>query len=215
VHSIDHHVVASVSIAGTCLDVLGSLYLAYDLLGGEHGPLRLVTRAVTYSIVFGIGYGLGLGLFFGVAAGVTSGVTVAIELNRAARRGDHYPLMWEGFFSAIRGLGFAAGLYHLVGLRFTQRQFTGTVLRTIGYSAAVLCGIFAEHLELPWRFALRVGLVTGIVTGVGIAVNPYIEYYAERLPQRVLGAAGIALIFCGFMLQSFQYWVSLLDVRVI
>ncbi len=181
VHSIDHHVVASVSIAGTCLDVLGSPYLTYDLLGGERGPLRLVTRAVTYSIVFGIGYALGLGLFFGVAAGVTTGVTVAIELNRAARRGDHYSLPWEGFFSAIRGLGFAVGLYHLVGLRFavpfavlvttgqifayrrgmrpglgyeaarrprlTRRQFVGTVIRTIGYStAAVLCGIFAQHL---------------------------------------------------------------------
>jgi len=30
--------VAAVSISGTCLDVLGSLYLAYDLLGGQHGP---------------------------------------------------------------------------------------------------------------------------------------------------------------------------------
>jgi hypothetical protein len=250
VHSIDHHVVASVSIAGTCLDVLGSLYLAYDLLGGERGPLRLVTRAVTYSIVFAIGYALGLGIFLGVTAGVATGVTVAIELNRAARRGDHYPLIWETFFSAIRGLGFAAGLYHLVGLRFavsfaamvtagqvfaywrgmrpgmdyqasrrprfTHSQFIGTVIRTIGYStAAVLCGIFAQHLEHPWQFALRVGLVTGIVTGVGITVNPFIEYYADRLPQRVLGATGIALIFCGFMLQSFQYWVSLLDVHVI
>ncbi len=61
---MDHHTVAAISITGTCLDVLGSLYLAYDLLGGQHGPLRLLTRAVTYSVVFGIGYGLGLGLFF-------------------------------------------------------------------------------------------------------------------------------------------------------
>jgi len=59
---MDHHTVAAVSITGK-LDVLGSLYLAYDLLGGQHGPLRLLTRAVTYSIVFGIGYGIGLGLF--------------------------------------------------------------------------------------------------------------------------------------------------------
>ena len=29
---MDHHTVAAVSITGTCLDVLGSLYLAYDLL---------------------------------------------------------------------------------------------------------------------------------------------------------------------------------------
>jgi len=56
---MDHHTVAAISITGTCLDVLGSLYLAYDLLGGQHGPLRLLTRAVTYALVFGIGYGLG------------------------------------------------------------------------------------------------------------------------------------------------------------
>lgn len=48
---MDHHTLAAVSITRTCLDVLGSLYLAYDLLGGQHGPLRLLTRAVTYSIV--------------------------------------------------------------------------------------------------------------------------------------------------------------------
>ena len=69
---MDHHTVAAISIAGSGLDVLGSLYLAYDLLGGQHGPLRLLTRAVTYSVVFGVGYGLGLGLFFGVVAGVTT-----------------------------------------------------------------------------------------------------------------------------------------------
>src|SRR6266699_2005812 len=115
---MDHHTVAAISITGTCLDVLGSLYLAYDLLGGQHGPLRLLTRAATYSIVFGIGYALGLGLFFGLASGAATGITVAIELHRAARNGDHYPLGWEGLFSAIRGFGFGAGLYRIVGFRF-------------------------------------------------------------------------------------------------
>jgi hypothetical protein len=249
-HSIDHHLLASVSIAATCLDVLGTLYLAYDLLGGEHGPLRLLTRAVTYSIVFGIGYGIGLGFFFGVVSGVTTGVTVAIELNRAARQEGHYSLAWEAFFSAVRGAGFAGGLYPIVGLRFavafsilitggqviaysrgmrpaldyvaarrprlTRRQFWGTAVRTLGYSAAALvCSIFAQHLEHPWWFAVRVGVVTGLVTAVGIIVNPYIEYYADRLPQRALGVLGIALILCGFALQSVQYWVALLDVQVV
>jgi len=86
---MDHHTLAAVSITGTCLDVVGSLYLAYDLLGGQHGPLRLLTRAVTYSMVFVVGYGLGLGLFFGVPAGVATGITMSIELNRAARGLDH------------------------------------------------------------------------------------------------------------------------------
>src|ERR1700688_2309863 len=115
---MDHHTVAAISIAGSCLDVVGSLYLAYDLLGGQHGPLRLLTRIVTYSIVFGVGYGLGLGALFGFAAGMGVGITSAIEMNRVARGLEHYSLPWEGMFSAIRALGFGIGLYMIVGLEF-------------------------------------------------------------------------------------------------
>ena len=127
---MDHHTVAAVSITGTCLDVLGSLYLAYDLLGGQHGPLRLLTRAVTYSLVFGIGcYGLGLGLFFGLTAGIATGITLSIEFNRAACGLDHHPLPWEGLFSAIRGFGFGAGLYRILGLPYA---IAFSILVTVG-----------------------------------------------------------------------------------
>ena len=117
---LDHHIVAAISIAGSCLDVVGSIYLAYDLLGGQHGPLRLLTRAVTYSIVFGVGYGIGLGPFFGLTAGIATGITSATELNRAARGLDHYSLPWEGLCSLIRGVGFGMGLYRIVGLEFAS-----------------------------------------------------------------------------------------------
>jgi uncharacterized membrane protein len=115
---MDHHAVAAISISGTCLDVLGSLYLAYDLLGGQHGPLRVLTRAVTYAVVFGVGYGLGLGLFFGLASGIATGITLSIEFSRASRGLEHYSLFWEGLFSAIRGFAFGAGLYRILGFGF-------------------------------------------------------------------------------------------------
>src|SRR5882724_11276864 len=134
---MDHHTVAAVSLTGICLDVLGGLYLAYDLLGGRHGPLRLLTRMVTYSIVFGIGYAITLGFFFGIAAGVATGVTVAIELQRAARSHDHYPLGWEAVFSAIRGIGFGAGLYTMVGLEFATAF---AILITMGQVTAYIRG---------------------------------------------------------------------------
>ena len=35
--TIDKHTLALISIVGCCLDVLGALYLTYDLLGGELG----------------------------------------------------------------------------------------------------------------------------------------------------------------------------------
>jgi hypothetical protein len=53
--TIDRHTLALISIVGSSLDVLGALYLAYDLLGGEHGPLRMLTRGVTYGVLFGTG----------------------------------------------------------------------------------------------------------------------------------------------------------------
>jgi hypothetical protein len=246
---VDHHTVAFISITGTCLDVLGSLYLAYDLLGGQHGPLRLLTRAVTYAVVFGIGYGLGLGLVFGLATGIATGITLAIELSRASRGLDHYSLPWETLFSAIRGFAFGVGLYRILGFAFaiafallitagqvfaysrgmrpatdyaaarrprlTRRQFWGIVIRTFGYIAsALLCSAFIHHVDHAWSFAIRVGLVTGLVTGVGVTVNPYIEYYADNLPERRLGVFGIGLILCGFALQSVQYWLALFDVRL-
>ena len=246
---MDHHTVAAVSIAGTCLDVIGSLYLAYDLLGGKHGPLRLLTRMVTYSIVFGVGYGLGLGILFGLAWGLATGVTIAIELNRAARGLDHYSLGWEGLFSVIRSVAFGACLYPSLGWKFaaafavlvtigqtlaysrgmrpaldyaatgrpriTRSHAWGILARTVGYAVtALLCSALVEHVNHVWWFAIRVGLVIGIVTGVGGAIGPMIEYYADNLPERRLGAFGIVLIFCGFALPSFQYWVALLDVRV-
>jgi hypothetical protein len=246
---MDHHTVAAIAISGSCLDVLGSLYLAYDLLGGQHGPLRLLTRKVTYSIVFGVGYGIGLGPVFGLASGVAAGITLSIELNREARRLRPYSLAWEGVFSAIRGIAFGAGLYRIVGLQFavafatlitigqifaysrgirpgmdytvrrgphlSRRQFWGTVVRTVGYIAtALICSAFVHHVDHPISFALRVGLVTGIVSGLGQTVIPYIEYFADNLPERALGVFGIGLILSGFALQSLQYWLSLLDVRL-
>lgn len=45
-------------------------------------------------------------------------------------------------------------------------------------------------------------------------MNPYIEYYADNLPERRLGAFGIVLILCGFVFQSLQCWLALFDVHL-
>jgi len=118
-------------------------------------------------------------------------------------------------FAYSRGMRPAADYAAMRRPRLTRRQFWGTVVRTFGYMAtALICSTFIHHVNHAWLFAIRVGLVTGIVTGVGITVNPYIEYYADNLPERRLGVFGIGLILCGFTLQSLQYWLSLFDVRL-
>jgi len=97
--------------------------------------------------------------------------------------------------------------------RLTRRHIWGAIVRTICYIVtALICSAWVRRIDHAWLFAIRVGLVTGLVTAVGAMVNPYIEYYADNLPERRLGVFGIVLVFCGFALQSFQYWLSILDI---
>lgn len=78
---VDRHVIAAISVAGTICDMMGGLYLAYDLLGGYNGPLRTVTRVVTYTLIFCLGYGIPFGLLFGPSKGVELGLVVGIGLG--------------------------------------------------------------------------------------------------------------------------------------
>src|SRR6202050_4218640 len=115
---MDKHILALISIIGSSLDVLGALYLAYDLLGGEHGPLRTLTRAVTYGVLFGAGYGFALGPVFGLASGVAHGITLAWEYSRASRHLPKPGIWYDTAMSAIRGAGFGLGAAYLFGARF-------------------------------------------------------------------------------------------------
>jgi hypothetical protein len=99
--------------------------------------------------------------------------------------------------------------------RLSRRHIWGAIARTAGYIAtALICSAVVRHVEHPWLFALRVGVVTGLVTAVGAMVNPYIEYFADNLPERRLGVFGIWLVLSGFAMQSVQYWLAIFNVRV-
>lgn len=135
---IDKHALALINIVGSSLDVLGALYLAYDLLGGEHGPLRTVTRAVTYGALFGLGFSLVLGPVFGIINGAAHGVTLAWELSRASRRGPQPGIWYDTAMSAIRGFGYALGASILFGPAF---GVTFGALSTAGQVIAYRAGI--------------------------------------------------------------------------
>src|SRR5580700_6013073 len=136
--TIDKHTLALISITGSSLDVLGALYLAYDLLGGEHGPQRTLTRGVTYGVLFGAGYCIAFGPVFGLATGVTGGITLAWEFSRASRRRPKPGFWYDTAMSAIRGAGFGLGAAYLYGGVF------GVVfgaLSTVGQALAYQLGI--------------------------------------------------------------------------
>jgi hypothetical protein len=116
--AVDKHLLAAIGIVGTSLDLLGGMYLAYDLLGGKSGPLRTLTRGVTYGVLFGVGYGLACGLLFGIACGLTHAISLSLEYSRASRGAETKDLLDDALFSALRAVGFGIGAGWIFGPAF-------------------------------------------------------------------------------------------------
>jgi hypothetical protein len=171
---MDRHTLALISIVGSALDVLGALYLAYDLLGGEHGPLRTLTRAVTYGALFGTGYGLALGPVFGLTTGVTHGISLAWELSRVSRNEPTQGFWVDLAMSAIRGCGFALGAAYLFGVPF---GVTFGVLSTLGQTFAYRMGIrpAADYRQATRPSLTRLQLLAAVNRTVFYSVGGYIS----------------------------------------
>jgi hypothetical protein len=172
--TIDKHTLALISIVGSSLDVLGALYLAYDLLGGEHGPLRTLTRGVTYGVLFGGGYGLALGPVFGLASGLAHGITLGWEYTRASRHRPESGFWYDTAMSALRGAGFGLGAAYLYGRTFGAAF---GALSTVGQVIAYRVGI---RPTLNYRPSTRPGLtklqfLAGLNRAIGYAVAGYIS----------------------------------------
>lgn len=211
--TIDRHTLALISIAGSSLDVLGALYLAYDLLGGEHGPLRTLTRAVTYGVLFGAGYGLALGPVFGLAAGGTHGITLAWEFSRASRRGPKPGFWYDTAMSAIRGTGFALGAAHLYGGTFALTfGALSTVGQVIGYRAGIRPTIDYQPAARP-RLTKR-QLLAAVNRAVGYTVAGTISALAAHQRANALGVGVKAGLVIGAVTAiatgctSFVEWIS-------
>jgi hypothetical protein len=182
---MEKHALALISIIGSSLDVLGALYLAYDLLGGEHGPLRTLTRAVTYGLIFGAGYGILLGPIFGLASGVAHGITLAWEFSRAARGGSKPGFWLDTAMSAIRGCGFALGASYSFGAPF---GITFGILSTAGQAFAYRVGIrpTADYRPATRPRLTRFQLLAAANRTVGYAVTGYVSSLVAQQPEHAI-----------------------------
>jgi hypothetical protein len=186
---IDRHTLAIISIVGSSLDVIGSLYLAYDLLGGEHGPLRTLTRIVTYGVIFGIGFGIVLGPLFGLAGGVAHGVTLGLEFSRISRHRPKPGFWYDLTMSAIRGAGFALGATYLFGARSgIVFGILSTAGQVIGYRAGIRPSLDYASSTRP-RMTKRLFLAV-VNRAVGYAIAGYVS---ALIGHRRLGALALGL----------------------
>jgi hypothetical protein len=95
------------SLVGVVLNALGGLYLAYDLLGGNRGPLGTATKSISYGILFGAAYWLPLGMWFGLAGLLASGPALGLEIRRRGAREVH-PFAKALGYGSFRGFSFGA-----------------------------------------------------------------------------------------------------------
>ncbi len=193
--TIDKHTLALISIVGSSLDVLGALYLAYDLLGGEHGPLRTLTRAVTYGAFFGIGYGLFLGPVFGLMSGIAHGITLAWEYSRASRGQPQSGFWVDTGMSAIRGCGFALGASYLFGPAF---GLTFGALSAAGQAIAYRFGIrpTVDYKPANRPRVTRFQILAALNRTAGYAVTGYVSCLIAQQREHAIAVGlrtGLAL----------------------
>ena len=95
----------------------------------------------------------------------------------------------------------------------SRRRLLGAfVLSILLALAAVLANWIKRVSAQPLDSGLRYGLVVGLLGLLFGTLSGFTEWYTDNLPERRLGLLGICLIICGVIIQSVQYWVSLLDV---
>lgn len=82
---MDNHLQAIITVIGMTCDVMGGLYLAYDLLGGENGPLARLTKMVNYSVLMTLLFLIPMGLKFSLIVGIAFGTALGLHFDRAGR----------------------------------------------------------------------------------------------------------------------------------
>lgn len=235
-------IIPLLSLTGVVLDALGGLYLAYDLLGGKHGTLRLLSRVLTYSAIFGLGYGALLGLWFGLAGAFISAPSTQYQLWRRAKSITPTRTEWalmalaRGTAFGIAGwltvgpyFGIAFGILSSLAMDVAYESGFGTttylayerpqisrrgvlpgIIRAIliGIAGAVSGAITGRPEAL--LYGVQIGVVVGTLNTAIAILSPPVEWWADNLPDRVLGGYGAVLFLIGSALQTVQYVVPLI-----
>src|SRR5436190_10566072 len=150
---LDSHLVKVTSLVGLLLGVLGSLFLAYDLLGSQEGPLRKFLRVALPGFIGALVYvplnlltdpvaRLVLGAFAGASSGAPDPVVAVVTA-----------LLVGGFLGAMPALYDHSAGGHAGRSGFSGRDFRGAFLLALLFVIAIYAFQFARHPygDLPPR----------------------------------------------------------------
>jgi hypothetical protein len=161
------------------------------------GFFSLKPQQISLVLVRGFFLGAGAAWAFSIDFGLLFGLLTGTALLLAYR------------------LGFSAG-HEFAWLKrphLSRRKLLGSLVRAILLAlAAVLASWIKPVSAQPFDFGLRYGLMVGLAGLLLGTLTGFTEWYTDNLPERRLGLLEICLLICGVIIQSVQYWVSLLDV---
>ncbi len=208
--------------AGNFLAVLGSLYWAYEILGGQTGPMNLLTRTVSYSLMFTACYWFFLGPWFGIVAGLGLGVILSLENMRIVRHQRKFgssPLHHLPSLGAARGAVIALASLHPYGWKFA--------LAFGGFSAAGLYLVYRNGYAPTFDYRshtrpvlskhrLLASIWRGVAVGTGGVLAGLLQ--AQTLHFVAFGIyVGFAAALVSFLVTTFspfiEYWADNLPAR--
>jgi hypothetical protein len=215
-------ILAYFGFSGTVLDVMGGLYMGYDLLVGRNGPLALVTRVATYSLIVGVCYDVMLGPHFGILAGLGVGVILALEFHRVSRYQRLYrssPLRQTPWFALARGLVFGTAAAFSFGFQFGALFGAFCAMGLYGMSRMGLNPtndyVAQARLRIT-RHMIMASLMRGLAIGLAGGAAAWIEtenHYSLKFGLAVGGTVGLVSIILGVISPRIEWWIDNMPER--
>ena len=188
---LPHQVLDKACLGGLALDTLGGLYLAYDLLGGERGVLRVATKCITYGVMFMIMYWVLLGRWFGLAGAFAYGPLMAIQHAGELNSPRDFARIF--LYATLRSFSMGAAGWLTVDPRFgIAFALLGTVALTIAYAASGLAGIDVHGWVAP-RVDIA-ALVKGFSRGLAFGAAAILSAMLLKEPQDIWFGAWVGLV---------------------
>jgi hypothetical protein len=154
--------------------------------------LEWILMATVRGLAFGIAGWLTVGRDFGIAFGLLSALAMHVAYE----------------------FGFGTNTYRIYHRPQLERAVVrGDIIRglVVGF-AGVISGAITGRSE-ALLYGIQIGLVVGTLNTTITILSPPVEWWADNLPQRVLGGYGAFLVLIGSALQTVQYVAPLIRRR--
>lgn len=216
---MDQQTSATINLIGMLFDAAGGLYLAYDLLGGEKGPLSTFTRVFTYSLIITVIYTVAMGLRFGLLAGVSLGVAIGLHLDRLNKDlKDTRPFLFG--ISLLRSIGLGCAVGTIDG------AISGVFIGIIVFSASMILPIFGISPELLKDTGKRPSLskqklmLTLIFLGIAILCDVLfialgINQTQTSVPNmiKITSTVAVAIFFVSYISPTIEWYADNVEPR--